>query len=124
MILEKAVSVVPIIINNFSKTPSSYSVNYMDISKADRDSLGNMHIDLINSKVKLELIWGKLTSEEMSSLLAALNSSISFEVTYYDPATNKNKAITCYKGDRKIPNISFVNGVPQYSNFAVNLIEL
>lgn len=115
---------IPISISSFTKAPSSFSVNYADITKAQRDSKGNMHIDLINTKIKLELTWGKLTSDEMKSLLGALNKNISFEVTFLDPSTNGNKTIICYKGDIKVPNIVFVKGEPQYSNFAVNLIQL
>lgn len=99
-------------------TPSMY-----DITEGERDSTGTMHIDLIATKYKLQLKWGVLTKEEMSTLLN-LMSSINFSVTFDDPLSESPKTINVYKGDRSMPVLTYVDGEPYYNGFAVNLIEL
>ena len=105
-------------------TPSSYVVDIMDITNSERDSKGNMHIDLINTKYKLELSWNFLNKDDMKGLLKALHSNITFEVEFIDPATGDYKKATFYKGDRKIGMLDFIKGEPRWKDIKVNLIEV
>lgn len=111
-------------VGGFSKSPSDFSVNIQDIVNAERDAEGTMHIDLIATKYKIECKWAYLTQDEMSNLLGALESKITFSVSFLDPATGGSKSITCYKGDRKIPIMIVKDGVASYKDFSLSLIEV
>lgn len=103
--------------------PSSMSTIMYDITEAERDSTGTMHIDLVASKYKLECTWSYLTQEDMSKILNAIKA-ITFSVTFVDPESGNEKTINVYNGDRNIPVLRVVNGVNSYKDFKVNFIEL
>lgn len=104
-------------------TPSSYDWNIMDISNAERNAKGNIIIERINTKRKLELGWSYLTASQMSTLLQAV-SNVTFSVTFVDAQTNSTMTKTMYVGDRKTGMIDFQNGVPRYKDVKFNLIEV
>ena len=102
-------------------TPSSYSANIIDLSNAERNALGDMIIERIATKRKLELSWRKLNSSELSEILKAVNPVL-FKVEYVDPLENKTKTGVFYCGDRKCNMMSYINSVPVYTDVAFNLI--
>lgn len=104
------------------KTPSDLTPSIMDLSKAERNANGTMIIERIATKRKLEVTWKALTGTEVSVLLQAV-APVFFYVEYLDPQENINKTGMFYCGDRKIPMLSFVNGVPKYKDIGFNLIE-
>ena len=70
-------------INNVKiPVPSSYAPSIMDITKAERNSKGDMQIDLINKKYKLELSWNFLEQDDMTALLNALEANVTFQVEW------------------------------------------
>lgn len=103
--------------------PSSMSPMMYDITEAERDSTGTMHIDLVATKYKLECTWAYLTQAQMTTILNAIKS-ITFSITFTDPETGSTKTMSVYKGDRSIPILRIVNGVNEYKDFKVNFIEL
>lgn len=104
-------------------TPSAMSPMMYDITEAERDSTGTMHIDLVATKYKLECTWAHLTQEDMSKLLNAIKN-ITFSVTFTDPESGSEKTISVYKGDRTIPVLRVKDGKTEYKDFKVNFIEL
>ena len=104
-------------------TPSSMTPMMYDITEADRDSTGTMHIDLVATKYKLECSWNYLTQEDMTNLLKAIKS-ITFSISFIDPESGTNKTINVYKGDRSIPILRVIDGENTYKDFKVNFIEL
>lgn len=114
-----------ITINNVAMpAPSGYTVGIMDIVNAERNSRGTMFIDLIATKVKLEVEWKILTQVEITKILGAIESNVTFSVTYLDPKTGTNKTSTFYKGDRNLPMQDYMNGKPRWKGFKINLIEV
>lgn len=103
--------------------PSSMTPMMYDITEAERDSTGTMHIDLVATKYKLECSWSYLTQEQMTQILNAINS-ITFSVTFKDPLTGSDKSMNVYKGDRSIPVLFVKDGENHYKDFKVNFIEL
>lgn len=104
-------------------TPSAMSPMIYDITEAERDSTGTMHIDLVATKYKLECSWAYLTQEQMTQILNAINP-ITFDVTFTDPKSGSAKTINVYKGDRTIPVLRVKDGKNEYKDFKVNFIEL
>lgn len=104
-------------------TPSGMTPMVYDITEAERDSTGTMHIDLIATKYKLECTWSYLTQEDMSKILSAIKS-ITFSITFIDPESGSEKTVSVYKGDRSIPILRVIDGENTYKDFKVNFVEL
>lgn len=104
-------------------TPSEMSPMMYDITEAERNSKGTMFIELIATKYKLECTWSYLTQEQMTKVLNAIKS-ITFTIAFIDPQSGSEKTISVYKGDRTIPVLNYIDGVPKYKGFKVNFIEL
>lgn len=103
-------------------TPSEFQIGTMDISKANRNANGTMIIERITTKKKLFLTYAFLTSSQLQTLLNAL-APTTYTVTYMDPQFNKMVTGVFYAGDRNAGMVSFIDGVPVYKDFTVNLIE-
>lgn len=102
--------------------PTDFQVGIMDISKAERNAKGEMIIERIATKRKLELAFKNLPKDESSKLLK-LVSSVFFEVEYIDPQDNGFKTGTFYCGDRTSGMMGFLNGQPYWKDVKFNLIE-
>lgn len=103
-------------------TPSEFSVGIMDLSRAERNAKGELKIDRIATKRKLEMSWEYLSRTDLQTIFNAV-SPIFFTVEYMDPQTNANRTGTFYCGDRTAGMIDFINGVPRYKGIKFNLIE-
>lgn len=103
-------------------TPSDYTVGIMDLSKAERNARGDMIIERIATKRKIEMSWNYLTKEQLSNLFN-LVSPVFFEVEYIDPQDNGIKTGTFYAGDRKAGALDYKNGVIRYKDISFNAIE-
>ena len=104
--------------------PSEYVVNIFDLTKAERNSKGDMQIDLIAKKYKLELSWKVLEQADMTKILNTLESNITFKVEFINPQTGSTITRQFYKGDRTMPFLDFKNGVARYKDFKISLIEV
>jgi hypothetical protein len=104
-------------------SPSKMSVGIYDVSRsADRNAEGDILIDRVAVKRKLECEWPPLSNAAMSTLLSAV-TSVFFTVTYPDPQDGTDKTITCYVGDRTAPVLKYTAGVPYWEGLRMNFIE-
>ena len=104
-------------------TPQRCSVGVYDVSKtADRNAQGDILIDRVAVKRKLEMEWGALSNSAISAILSAV-TSVFFTVTYPDPQTGSSKTITCYVGDRTAPMLKYTSGTPYWEGLRMNFIE-
>lgn len=103
-------------------TPSEYQVGIMDLSQAERNVNGEMIIERIATKRKLELAWALLTGSQYKLILEAV-SAVVFPVTYFDPMTNGLVTKTFYAGDRVAPMMIFNNGAPTWKDVKFSLVE-
>jgi len=108
--------------NSYVKTPKRLTVGIYDVSaSADRNAKGEILIDRVAVKRKVECEWGALTNNEISTILGAA-TDVFFTVKYPDPLTGAEKTITCYVGDRTAP-IYKDSGTPVWEGLKMNLIE-
>jgi hypothetical protein len=108
--------------NNIIPTPSSFKVGIMDISNAERNAKGEMLIDRIATKRKLEVSWAYLKSTELAGLLQLINN-VYFFVKYPDPMTGNVEIKTFYVGDRNVGMYSYKSGMPTWNDISFNFIE-
>lgn len=115
-------------INNVDiATPSEFTVGVQDISKAERIANGDIKIERIATKVKLEMSWNYLTTNQLSVLLKSVRGSRAnptFPVTYWDPIEAKAITKQFYVGDRTAGMHMIKYGKPVYVGVAFNLIEV
>lgn len=103
-------------------SPTSYMASINDISKAERNANGEMVIERVATKRKLELAWNYLTQVQLSTLLGMV-SGVFFTVEYPDPQDGALKTGTFYAGDRSAGAIDYQNGVVRWKDIKFNLIE-
>lgn len=114
-----------ITINNQEFNPASCQFEFetFDGENAGRVLSGDMHRDVIATKISIQLEWNSISVSEMSKLLTALDSPF-FPVKYFNPQRGQFVEDVFYCGNRSIPLYSFVNGKIKYdSGFSVNLIQ-
>lgn len=104
-------------------TPTEFTVNVMDLSKADRNANGSMVLERIATKQKLQCKWSYITDYDLSKVLTAIKST-SYYVTYIDPVTNSWTTRNMYCGDRASGYITYQNNTVAYKDFSVDFIEM
>lgn len=115
----------PILINNKSISPSSFSYTRQDFDlDSGRSITGEMVRTRICTKVKLELTWraGAMTVEEMATLLQAVDD-VYFEVQYFDIHDGAMRTMTAYVGDRSATMYSYINNKPVFEQISFSIIE-
>ena len=108
--------------NTTVPSPSKYRVIVSDVSKADsgRTEDGKMWKEKVGQLVKIELEWSYLSSNDVSSILTAIDPEY-FEVTYLDPKTMTFVTSEFYVGDRTAPMYNSRMGI--WESLALNIIE-
>lgn len=109
-------------VNNVAMSPTSLEIGIMDISKAERNAKGNMIIERINTKRKLNLAFAYLNATDLKTILEAVAPTL-YNVQYFDPQINGMVTGTFYCGDRNISIVKFTNGVPTYKDVTFDLVE-
>ncbi|MDD4797124.1 MAG: hypothetical protein PHO66_05095 [Eubacteriales bacterium] len=108
-----------------SRQPQAVSVSYNALAAetSGRNAKGQMLIDRVAIKAKLELKWGGLTAAEAAGILSAI-SGVFISVTYDDLKAGAPKTITCYTGDPQMEvSHKLANGQYYYKSLSVSLIE-
>lgn len=102
--------------------PKTFSASLNDIDgESNRNANGELLRDRIATKRKLEMEWGPLSQDEISTLLTAV-SDVFFEVTFPDPKEGMITK-TMYVGDRTSPMYTFIDGEGKWSSLKMNFIE-
>ena len=91
--------------------------------KSGRNANGDTVIDVINKKVKLQVVFRPMLDNEMAELLEAIENYV-IDVTYRDSKTNSNKTITCYTGTPEPEYYCIQGDRVLYKQLSLNFIEL
>lgn len=102
-------------------TPATYQVNLQDLSKSERNANGNLIIERIATKRKIEMSWNYLSQGDLAGVLQAI-SGVFFTVEYIDPQDGALKTGTFYAGDKKAGALDYQDGVIRWkdSGFSIN----
>lgn len=103
-------------------SPSTYVVSIQDISKAERNANGDIIIERIATKRKIELAYPLLSQEELQFLLQRV-SPVFFEVVFIDPEDGGQRTGTFYCGDRSTGALDLKGGKIRWRDIKFNLIE-
>jgi len=68
-------------------TPSTYNFSLEDLSseQTGRTLDGVMHKDVVDDKMRFDCTWARLSWDDMSTLLGAINKKTKVRFTYADP---------------------------------------
>ena len=105
-------------------SPTTYGVSIMDISSEDsnRNAKGDMCIDRVTTKRKIQLKWDFISIEDMSKALK-LVKDVFFEVEFLDPQEGNMITKTMYVGDRETFVAVVIDGIPTWKDVKFNLVE-
>ena len=116
-----------LIINNVDVLDlvKSMKVGYETLvsDNSGRNANGDTVIDVINKKVKLEITFRPMESDDMASQLAPIESHV-FDVTQRDVKTNSNKTLTCYTGAPGPEYYLIHDNRVLYKEMSLNFIQL
>ena len=88
-----------------------------------RNANGDTVIDVINKKVKLQVVFRPMDSAEMAKLLGACEDYV-VNVVYRDSKSNSNKTITCYTGTPEPDYYFILDNRVFYKELSLNFIQL
>lgn len=100
----------------------SVSVEKIWSKNTGRTTTGEMVGDIVGIKNKIKIAWPPLSGEEVAKIDGAITPAF-FEVYYKNPRTNQYETGIFYAGTPSYPVYSYVNGLPEYSGVAVDLVE-
>ena len=99
-----------------------WGIQSVSASNAGRDMNGDMHVELVTRKIKLELKWKGIDFNATAEILKAVNPE-TFIVEYWDALENKMVPKRFYVGDRSAMVNSYVEG-QRRCDVAFNIIEV
>src|ERR1700752_1098969 len=103
-------------------TPTDMEIEIYDISKAERLANGQMNIERIATKMKLQITYDYITATNLKTVLSAISPTF-YNVQFHDPKTNALRTASMYCGDRSIGFIDYQNSTPRYRGVSFDLIE-
>lgn len=81
------------------RTPTSLKVSPFQITKAERNAAGDMVMDIIADKRRLDVEYALIKDTEMKQILDLLGTGPFHAVTYPDPQNGEEHTVTVYRGD-------------------------
>lgn len=105
-------------------TPTSYTLDFEEISKAERNANGNMIKEVIAYKYKLNVTWKMLSQVELTKLMNVKRKS-SFTLEFVDMDTGSTRTGQFYAGTPSANAIEYKNGrVENWLDVKMNFIEM
>lgn len=98
--------------------------NHKKIVKFEKDSMGNVHGDIIAKKWEVQITFGRLSASETSQVLTAIND-FSFTVLFKNPENGETVIFVAYENSRNFPIVA-PDPLGGYitEDGALNLIEM
>ncbi len=105
------------------KTPTDLKVGVFRITKAERLASGNMAMEIIAVKRRLDLKWAIIADTDLQKIFNILESRVFHSVTYLDPQGGETATITAYVGDISQEAWQRLKGIRYWRDVSIALIE-
>lgn len=105
------------------KTPTELKVGVFRISKAERLANGDMSLDIIAVKRRLDCTWAVISAIELQQIMDILDSGTFYTVEYIDPKNGEAGTITAYVGDINQSAWYRKDGIRFWKDVSLALIE-
>lgn len=109
--------------NTQIKTPTGLKVAPFRISKAERLASGDMSMEIIAVKRRLDLSYAIIKDTDIKQILDLLESKVFHTVTYPDPQNGEEHTITVYEGDNSQNPGQKIAGTRYWEDVTIALIE-
>ena len=113
-------------LSNYLATGSK--VGWYDVSKNSgrevSNANGDMILNVINDKYRLDLVTRPMTSEEVIDFFSEIKKQPTMTVEFLNPFTNQMDTISCYRGDRSVEWQQPYGGSILFASVQQALIEL
>ena len=104
--------------------PSSMKIALFDVSSGqERSASGEIIMDRVAVKRKLDLSWAFLSGAELARLLNAVTDSAFFEAAYPDPATGEMRSMICCCGEKTTGVLRMEGGEALWTNVEMTWTE-
>jgi len=104
--------------------PSQMKVTIFDVSSAqERSAAGEIVMDRVAVKRRLDLSWASLRGSELAVILNAVTQEPFFEASYPDPATGDMRSMNCLCGERTTGVLRMEGGAPLWTNVEMTWTE-
>ena len=107
--------------NYIAEQKTTYTV--LASEDSGRNARGNMIIDVVNKKTRVDCVTHFLTQGQMSALLAAIDPYV-ISVTYWDSKTGGTKTMSCYVSAPQPDIWSVGEAAVIYKPMSVGFIEM
>ena len=91
--------------------------------ESGRNANGDMVLDILGEKDKVQIKTRPLQKEEMQTLLTAIAPYV-LNITYMNPATQREKTIRCYTSTPTPAYKIYNGGQVLFDSLSINFIEL
>lgn len=105
-----------------SQTPAEFSVGRFDLTKSGRTASGDMVMDLIATKRRVDCTWRMMPDGDLKLLIDTIHANKPFFTLEY-PDAGGTKTMTCYAGDINTSLWHTVNGVRYWKEVGIAFIE-
>ena len=105
------------------KTPTELKVGVFRLSKADRVASGQMVMEAIAIKRRLDLKWAVILDTDLQQIMNILDSGVFHSVEYVDPQNGESGNITAYVGDINQVAWQRIGSSRYWKDVSLSLIE-
>lgn len=103
-------------------SPAELTVGRFDLTKAGRTASGDMVMDLIATKRRVDVVWKMLKDSDLQTMLATITAHKPFFTLQY-PDAGGSKTMTCYVGDITTSLWHTLGGVRYWEEVTIPFIE-
>lgn len=106
-------------------TPTSITPQFNRLWAQDsgRTASGLWVGDIQAEKWRIDATWKYISRDDVKTLMEALYSSAYVTVKFHCPLTDKEKSITAYSSDVKLPVYSYALNHIMYEDFSISIVE-
>lgn len=105
--------------------PTDYKVDFEPIVDAQRNANGDMILEYIAEKRRLNLQWKRLNGEYYQKILQSRKgANITGSLSFFDPSEGMVVEMKAYASPVTAPLIRYEDGLQMWENVSVNFIEL
>ena len=105
------------------KTPTELTVGIFRISKSERLANGDMSMEIIAVKRRLDCSWAVISATDLQQIQSVLDDGVFYTVEYVDPQNGETGTITAYVGDIAQSVWFARGGIRYWKDVSLALIE-
>lgn len=103
-------------------SPAELTVGRFDLTKSGRTASGDMVMDLIATKRRVDVVWKMLKDTELQQIISTITANKPFFTLQY-PDAGGAQTMTCYVGDITTSLWHTLGGVRYWEEVTIPFIE-